>query len=458
MTKRGDELITKSDIESAVGVKMAVSEEMRVAMEQWYKLFLGICNKEQKEGLHLANSICTEFTRLIFAESEIKVNGQSERAKFMQSTLDTILPLLQTKIGIGLALGGMVFKPYFSNGEITIDMVRADCMFPVSFCANGAIREAVFLEPYTDQSDSYYTRIEYHIYEPDKRRCVISNYTFHSHNADTLGVSCEISETPWSGLGPVTIIENVNQSMFGYFKVPKSNNVDPDSPLGISVYAGCLSQIIQADKQWSSILWEYEAKEAAVFATMDLFNPNEKLSKHDERLFKKVCAADKAEGLLKEYSPEIRDKSLFDGLNNILQRIEFNCGFAYGTISSEPTAKAEKTATEIIISRQRSYTFVSALQKQMETALEQMLYAVDNLITFHNLLPNGDYELSCNWGDSVIEDTKETTQTELQMVRDGILKPEIALSHYYRCSEEEAKKMMPNKLDNMDYSMYGGDI
>lgn len=452
-------MITKSDIESAVGVKIAVSEEMRVAMEKWYRLFLGVDNQEQKEGLHLANSICTEFTRLIFAESEINVNGQGEKAKFMQSTLDIILPLLQTKIGIGLALGGMVFKPYFSNGEIVIDTIRADCMFPVSFCANGSIREVVFLESYTDRSDSYYTRIEYHVYEPDNKQCVISNYTFHSYNADTLGVACEMSETPWKGMEPTTVIKNVNQAMFGYFKVPKANSVDPDSPLGISVYAGCDSQIIQVDNHWNLILWEYEAKEAAVFATMDLFNLNgkkQKLSKHDERLYKKVVRIGD-ENTLQEYSPEIRDKSLFDGLNNILQRIEFNCGFAYGTISSEPTAKVEKTATEIITSRQRSYTFVSAMQKQMETALKQMLYAIDNLLNHHKIFLDGDYELSCNWGDSVLEDKDKQSVRRQSLAANGWLKPEILISEEYGCSLEEAKEMMPNKLDNMDFSMYGGD-
>lgn len=444
-------MITKSDIETAIGEKIALSPAMQVAMENWYQIFLGEGKKEQKIGLHLANSICTEFCRLLFAESEIKIEGENLRAQFLQEQLSNLLPLLQTKIGVGLALGGMVLKPYVIHDEIAVDTVRGDCLFPISFSANGAIHAAVFSEQYSEH-DRVYTRLEHHRFDQKRQQHIVSNYTFRSDQPGSLGVPCELSGTPWAGMQPTTVVAT-SQPLFGYFKVPKENYIDPSSPLGISVYANAIPQILQADDMWSAILWEYESKETAVFATSDLFNRFHKLSEHDKRLYKVLNRSDNEK--LLPYSPEIRDSSMFTGLNKILQRIEFACHFAYGTLS-EPT-ETEKTATEIKMSKQRSYVFVSALQQQLEAALQQLLLAMDKLTSYHQLAPEGEYTLSCNWGDSVLEDAEASFQREVLLTQNGWLKPEILLSHLYQCSEEEALNMMPAQASNQDFSLFGGE-
>lgn len=445
-------MITKSDIETAIGKKTAVSLEMQTAMETWCRLFLGQKEKEQKTGLHLPNNICTEFTRLIFAESRLKISGETPRAAFLQEQLHQLLPLLQTKIGIGLALGGMVLKPVFTNGEIMIDTIRADCMFPIAFSASGLIQSVVFLEQSTEQ-DITFTRLEYHTFDRMQKQHTICHYTFKSHDPYTLGTPCELSNTPWKDIEPITVIA-AEQPLFGYFKVPKSNHIDPDSPLGVSVYATAIPQILQADQLWHTILWEYQSKETLIFATQDLFNRKNRLSEHEKRLFKLLMHTD-SNALITPYSPDIRDDSLFNGLNRILRQIEFSCHFAYGTLS-EPTV-VEKTATEIKQSKQRSYIFVAALQQQMQTALQHLLYAIDKLASYHNLTPEGEFEFVCDWGDSVLEDVGEEHQRELQMVQAGALKPEIMLMHYYRCNEEEARKMMPKQADAESFSLYGGE-
>ena len=169
---------------------------MQTAMQQWNALYSDIAEqKEQRNGLHLASSICTEFSRLIFAESKLKIEGTGETTRFLQSLLDRFSPILQTNFGMGLALGGLTIKPYFANGEICMSMIPADRMFPVTFSAYGSLRDTVFVEPYV-QGDVYYTRLEYHTFQPDNQICSIANYTFRSHQADTLGVPCELSETP----------------------------------------------------------------------------------------------------------------------------------------------------------------------------------------------------------------------------------------------------------------------
>lgn len=270
--------------------------------------------------------------------------------------------------------------------------------------------------------------------------------------ADTLGVPCELSETPWKGLEPFSNI-SANAPLFGYFKVPKANTVDRTSPMGISVFSAAIPQILQADKLWDSILWEYASKETAIFAMQDMFNRFDRMSEHDKRLYKVLMHGE--EGKIVPFSPEIRDSSLFNGLNHILQRIEFACHFAYGTLS-EPV-ETEKTATEIKMAKQRSYVFVSALQKQAETAIRQALQAAAVLAVYHGMIPSSDFTLSCNWGDSVLEDTDARFQRHLQLAQAGYLKPEILISEEYGCDTERALEMIPQQPSAADFSLFGGD-
>ena len=58
-------------------------------------------------------------------------------------------------------------------------------------------------------------------------------------------------------------------------------------------------------------------------------------------------------------------RAFSNGYNRIVQKIEFNCGLAYGTLSDPQVV--DKTAEEIISSKQRSYATVKAIQNSPGT-------------------------------------------------------------------------------------------
>src|SRR5699024_1784287 len=131
--------------------------------------------------------------------------------------------------------------------------------------------------------------------------------------------------------------------------------------LGVSIYSRAENLIKEADRQYSSILWEYEATEAAIDVSLDMLVNAEELPKGKERLFRKLDTED--ENFYKVFSPNIRDESLYNGLNQLLRKIEFNVGLAYGTLSD--VEEVAKTATEIASSKQRSYATIVDIQKSL---------------------------------------------------------------------------------------------
>ncbi|MGL5087434.1 MAG: phage portal protein, partial [Clostridium sp.] len=228
--------------------------------------------------------------------------------------------------------------------------------------------------------------------------------------------------------------------------------IESNSPLGVSVYSRAIDLIKEADKQYSRILWEFEGSELAVNASSDCFTQDRDgkpiLPEGKNRLFKTFEYDVKEGGKPWEtFSPDIRDESLFNGLNNLLRNIEFNVGLAYGTIS-DPN-NVEKTAEEIKSSKQRSYQTVKDIQNKLEDSLDNLLYSMGIWGQIYKLC-NGKYEVSYNWDDSIIVDKDKELESMRLDVASGVLRPEIYLSKKYGVSEEEALKMIPDSLEEPD--------
>ena len=110
----------------------------------------------------------------------------------------------------------------------------------------------------------------------------------------------------------------------------------------------------------------------------------------------------------------------------------------------------EKTAEEIKTSKQRSYRTVNRLQKAWEKGLRHLVDSMVVLNSLYKMVPSGEVEVNCAWGDSVLEDTDKEYQRRWAMVIAGKLKPEKFISWYFGCNEEEAAEYMPDaQPDNM---------
>jgi A118 family predicted phage portal protein len=142
------------------------------------------------------------------------------------------------------------------------------------------------------------------------------------------------------------------------------------------------------------------------------------------------------------YSPEIRDQSFFNGFNNILKRVEFNSNLAYGTLSDP--ANVDKTAEEIKASKQRSYSTVKDIQRSLDTAMVNLVSAMDTWATLDRLAPEGEIDMSISWDDSLVVDKEKDLTSMQQDVAMGVIRKEIYVAKKYGVTEEEAKKMMPS--------------
>ena len=435
-----------------LGAEINVSSEMQKAISLWLKLFqddapwLG----DTTQSLGLPAAIAAEFARLVLVEFDSKITG-SARADWLNEEYQAARKQLRNAVELACAGGGVVFNPYPDGNGLALDCVPAWRFFPTSFNSRGQVTGAIFTERVTKGS-TYYTRLEHHALT--EQGYVIRNMAFLSYSEDALGNQCGLDAVPeWADLEPELIIRYKDGTapegmLFSCFKLPFANTVDLESPLGVAVFARSVELIREADVQYSRILWEYEGSELAVDASVGALKRTGpdgkpvKLPARQNRLFREL-AIDAGSGgdLYKVFSPEIRDTALFNGLDKLLKRIEFNCSLAYGTLSDPQSV--EKTAEEIRTSKQRSYAAVCDMQAKLREALEHLVWCLDFYATLYNLAPRGEYEISFTFGDGVMEDTDKEFARRKQLVDGGYMKPEKLLAWYFGISEEDAAEYVP---------------
>lgn len=424
-------VINKLFNKSKTNININVTDKMATAIDRWTAMYEDrapwLDAKSGVYSLGLASEISGELARMTTIEMKSEITG-SVRANYLNDIYKNFLKKIRTYCEYGVGKGGIIFKPYVNGNKISINTIQADKFYPVSFDSDGNLISVIFIAQ-KSIGDTIYTRLEYHALT--EKGYYISNHAFKSNVENDLGKEISLTEIEeWSEIQTETLIQNIDKPLFGYFKTPFANTIDTDSPLGVACFAKAEKLIQKADEQYSRLLWEYEAGEMAIDADMSAIQENEIASeqfgmpKLKERLFRALDIQKDGKGMYEVFAPQLRDASFIKGLNVLLIKIEDKCGFARGTLSiaglNEGSQAGEKTAKEIISTKQKTYSTVSDTQKALQTALENLIYAMDVLCTLYQLSPKGKFEASFEWDDSIIVDTESEQVIRMQEVRDGI--------------------------------------
>ena len=227
----------KSDAKRIFDVDILLSDTMDMAIRTWNQIYAGHPNWVDKDNhvktINFAKSVSSETARLTCLDLSIKVSG-SARATYLQSVIDNMFGKIREYVERGCVNGTIILKP---NGD-GIDCFDPQRFLPTEVDGNSNIRAGIFFDFY-EQSKKYYKRLEYHRFRNNVY--LISNRCFISNSSTSLGVAIDIEKTPWKGLIPDAGVENLDKPLFAVFKTPMANNIDPDSPLVMSIFAEALA-------------------------------------------------------------------------------------------------------------------------------------------------------------------------------------------------------------------------
>lgn len=439
-------LFPKAVAEREFGAAPAVSQTMEQHISLWYAMMVGAPPWQNCDvkAVGLPVAICREVARPTLVEFAANITG-SQRAGYLDDVFQTAKESFNRALELGLALGGVALKPYIYGDKLLVDITGAAGFQPTKFDPSGRCICGVFRDKPVKVNGKYYVRLESH--DLTDTTYTIKSKAYYSDSSGSVGAPAPLNAVPeWSDIQEKVVIQNMDGPLFAYFKTPIANTADSNSLCGMSIYgdAATVELIKQADEQWERLRWEYRSSERKVLmdgtaSTAEMFN---------KRLFEVGPFSPSGE-FFQHIEPQIRDDAIYQGFQNILRRIEFNVGLSYGDISDPQTV--EKTATEIRSSKQRKYVLISSIQTALEHTFDALVYAMDVYATLYELAPAGDYEVTYDWGDSILDD-QETKDKEfardLQLVSADIMNAWELRAKYFNEDEETAKAALP-KMQNM---------
>lgn len=455
-------------------VENGVSEDMQSAIDLWKDMYMDkspwINEANGMYSMGIANEVCSELARQVTLELESSITESGEvtegmienehaedvntRAKFLNNSYRKhLLSVLREKLEYGMAMGGMIIRPYVHGNNIYFDFNSQGDFIPLAFTDNGVITDVAFPDYFVDGKKRY-VRVERHRFDPEAHTVTIMNRAFVTEltggiTSPDLGLEVDLKTIPkWAHLTPEpVIINNVDRPLYGYFRVPRANNVDTQSPLGVSVFSRACGMIHRADEQFSRLDWEYEGGQMAIDVdpmAIDPTNKNRKQSmypKLNDRLFRSVDLGE--DGTYQAFAPTLRDTNYINGLNTYLIRVEDLCELSRGSISN--ANNDARTATELIILRQRAYNNIKDNQKALESTLKDVVYAMNVYAELYGLSKDGEYVLTCKWDDSIMQDSSKKLEEKLKLKEAGVLSAAEVRSDYTGETLEVAEQKV-NKI------------
>lgn len=450
----------KGDAKRIFDTDILLSDTMDTAIRTWNQIYAGhpswVDRDNHVKTINFAKSVSSETARLTCLDLSIKISG-SARAEHLQTVIDNMFAKIREYVEKGCVNGTVVLKP---NGD-GIDCFDPQRFLPTEIDGNGNIRAGIFFDFY-EQSRKFYKRLEYHRFADGAY--LISNRCFVSNSSTSLGVPVEMEKTPWKGLMPDAAVENLEKPLFAVFKTPMANNIDPDSPLGMSIFAEALEELKDLDIAYSRNAGEIFDSERIVLADDRLmFQGAIKDSDGNviRRYLKKPryvknVSAEGPESFYQEINPNLNTDVRISGINNILSILAYKCGYANGYFSFDSMTGIQ-TATGVEASQQRTIQFIKDMRDKLQMTMDDLIYAIDKYADLYDLSPVGAYEVTYGFGD-ILYSYEEDKKTWWGYVQAGKVPTWIYFTKFENMSEEEAKEVCAQADEqNRKIGLFGDD-
>ena len=454
------------------------------------------------ERMDTAKAICAEMAGLIWSEQcEIHVSqGDSEEQPLNDFVHDVLSKnnfwcKMQEHIEQVLALGGGAIKVWYEekhnnqgdavpgSGHIALGFCMADQFVPTAW-DNAKVTDGVFISRQA-KDGYYYTRLEWHKW--DGLTYWVSNELYRSdqdkgQNAsepqDILGFRYPL-ESVYPFLNENTPMQGLQQSLFAYYRPAQANNIDDNSPLGVSIYANALSTLKALDICYDSFMREFTLGKKRIIVPAQCIrtvvdpqtgNMLRYFDANDEVY--QALSTDAPDALkIQDNSVELRVDEHVAAINAFLSVLCLQVGFSAGTFTFDK-AQGLKTATEVISENSKTYKTIKGHQLQVKTAIDQIVNAIIEVASLYELewqgrkisdLAASGWESKVVFDDSILQDRQTNINEGVLLVGNGLMSKKRFMVDTLGMTEDEADQELQAIADEkrvsggaLDMLMMGG--
>lgn len=341
--------------------------------------------------LNPAKIACSELAGLVLSETPAVTASQAVM-DVLQA--ENFWANLRRSYEYQAAIGGQALKLVKEGDEICIDFVKASNFIPLTW-DNAEITEASFIDRRSKGKDVF-IRVETH-------KKTEGGYTITSAAFDEKTGIKQNLEVLWPDVEPEVFVAT-SVPLFVYIGNPEANNIDPESPLGISIFANATDTIQALDVAFDEFNWEILAGQRRIAIpgtcmrgyvdTQDGkrkngFNPG-------DRVFMRLEGDDAEKFKPTDMTSPIREQSFIASINALLNLYAMQIGFNAGYFSFDGVSM--KTATEVVSENSQTYKTAQAHKDNLRFALIRLFRAID-------IVSGGKGEgIDVVFNDGIIED------------------------------------------------------
>ena len=441
--------------------------------------------KRNIETMGIAKAVCAELAGLIWSEQcEVHVSSGKELGENETDPLDDYIQKvlkdnafftkMQEHIEQSLALGGGALKvwaeadhldgkPVLGGEPIESGYAMADQFVPTAW-TNAKVTEGVFISREA-KNGYYYTRLEWHKW--NGTTYVVENELFRSEIKNIKNGSGEVEpqdilgfryplQTIYPFLNESTSIEHVEDSLFYYYRTAIANNIDDNSPLGVSIYANALATLHALDVCYDSFVREFVLGKKRIIvpasAVRMVVDPETGERKRyfdaNDEVYEALAMDDTEQLKIHDNSVELRVEEHISAINAFLSTLCLQLGFSAGTFTFDKT-QGLKTATEVISENSKTYKTIKSHQLQIKEAIEKMIKGIVNVADLYDIeykgqrvgnMANDDLEIKVIFDDSILQDRQTNINEGIVLVNNGLMSKLTYMEKVLGMTGEEALK------------------
>lgn len=459
-------------------------------------------HKREMSYLNMSNAVSAEIAGMVWTDQcdvSVSIEGNDSEYDPLHDYIQHVLNHnnFQKKMGEAIeqaaALGGEALKTWYEvkrdsegneipeTGEVKIGYAMADQFVPTAW-SNAGISDGIFVSRQA-RGGYYYTLLEWHIW--DGTTYIIRNELYRAEqkkagvggDQDILGFRYPLAEL-YPYLDDEVVIDT-EKSLFTYFRTPRANNIDDNSPLGVSIYANAMDTLHAIDICFDSFVREFRlGKKRIIVPARMIRNVVDPVTGKNVRYFD---ATDETYEALSTDDPDtlkIQDNSVVlrvtehvDAMNALLNILCLQVGLSFGTFSFDMHGGI-KTATEVVSENSKTYKTVKNFQNQITPAIEELIDAIIQVASLYDVVWDGysirelaarGYSTKVTLDDGIVQDRQTNINEGMTLVGAGLmskfkfltdpkygqnLTEEDALAELKRISEESAVTLP--QLDLLD--------
>jgi len=459
------------DVLSKKGINLTVGNmyDYMEIWKSWYKgnvadfhfyeeVVNGKTVKKERLTMNMPKKLCEDISKLLWTEKTRIELSNAKATKRLWEVLDSKENSFTVNFPIhlekSLAIGtGALIEYKNSQAKTIIDYVLGDVIIPYKY-TNSYINGLVTISRFSENARKkkiYYTHITYHEYDGTIYRRY--NELYKSENETELG-----KEIVFTSMFPnIKELEEIETDTprFQIFKTNLANNLDLNSPMGISILANSIDRFKGIDIKYDSFFREFKLGKKRILVDPTAMkattsadeNGNIRHVQYFDSNDEAYVGINGMEGQpVKDVDFSLRAQEHIDAINAELNWLSANVGLGNNFYKFD--GNGLKTATEVISENAdafRTKVHYDIITNDVIYDLVKVICEMEGIKTNKiTIIPD----------DSIIEDKNTEQIRALQEVNQGVKSKKSYLMETKGMTEEEAIKELESiqeeKLGNQE--------